>query len=94
MAGKYKKTKKSEISNDTKIRILELKYSHSLNKQSIFLGFIGAIILSIVFLDKIPIEWGINKSCLISFLAIISFLYYIISNKELENIIDKIKNIK
>lgn len=76
---------------DIQKNIHDLEYQHLLNMQNIFLGFIGATIITVLFLPQLPENWTKeNIIFLLVFLAIIFFFYF---REELKKKIETIKRI-
>jgi len=72
--------------------IKDLEYNHLLNKQNVFLGLIGAFIISVLFSNNLP--EGLDKKEILLFLILTGILAYTHFNQELNKIIDSIKKIK
>jgi len=79
-------TKEERIKN-----IKDLEYNHLLNKQNIFLGLIGASILSVILTSELPNN--VNKTDVLILLILIGILVYIYFDNKLNKIIDYIKRI-
>ena len=63
---------------DIQKNIRDLEYQHLLNMQNIFLGFIGAAIITVLFLPQLPQNWPPKEDTifLLAFLAVIFFFYF------------------
>ncbi len=80
---------KREIDKNVK----DLEYQHLLNMQNIILGFIGAAIITVLFLQSLPTNWPNKENTifLLFFLALFFFLYF---RKELRKKLESIKSLK
>lgn len=74
---------------DKMLLIYELKHNRILNKQNISLGFFSAFALTIFAFGNIPI---IIKTSLIAIIVLIALIFLIRSSREIDDVIEKIKN--
>ncbi len=77
---------------DIQKNIHDLEYQHLLNMQNIFLGFIGAVIITVLFLPQLP-KTSPPKEDLIFLLVILAVVFFLYFHKQLKEKIDIIRRI-
>ncbi|MEK6927107.1 MAG: hypothetical protein AABX11_01610 [Nanoarchaeota archaeon] len=82
------------VNKEDKLLILyQLEYEHTLNIQNLYLGFIGAFILSILSMDAVTPDYKISKLLLIVLLLIFGIIGFLVFNIRLEKLIKKIRKL-
>jgi len=77
---------------DIQKNIHDLEYQYLLNVQNIFLGFIGATIITAIFFPNFPDTWP-SKENIIFLLVFIAILFFFYFREELKGKIEDIKEI-
>lgn len=78
---------------DIKKNIIDLEYQYILNAQNVWMGFIGALIITAIFLDPFPENWPSRIETLF-LLIMTAFLLFIYFNKKLKNKRESINRIR